>query len=203
MSNIGILGGTFNPIHQGHLMLAKKSFEQFTLDRILVMPNHMPAYKDTDELLDANHRSEMVRLAIQDIPYLEFSDMELHRAGATYTIDTLLDLHHTHPNDKFYFIVGADSLVELDKWYRYRDILKLAALICAKRTGTADSQLREAKSAWIVQVPEAEIYFLEMPKMDISSTDIREGLSRDDSLHIWLPDAVYAYICRHHLYHCR
>lgn len=200
MSRIGIMGGTFNPIHQGHIMLAQKSHEQFQLDKILVIPNKLPTYKDTDELLDSDYRSKMVQLAIRDFPYMEFSDMELRRTGATYTVDTLETLKKSCPEDEFFFILGGDSLVHLHEWRSYQKILTLSAILCAKREDADLPDLYAARESLLVQVPEARIYFLETPMVNISSTEIREHLYSDCSIAQWLPNTVYDFIIQNHLY---
>lgn len=200
MSKIGIMGGTFNPIHKGHLTLAQSSYEQFHLDRILVIPNKLPTYKDTDELLDSRHRSRMVKLAIAPFPYMDFSDMELKRAGATYTADTLLELRRRYPDDTFYFILGGDSLLHLQEWRRYKDILTLAVILCAGRGDADTACLEQVKAELLRQVPEARIYFLDTPDMDISSTALRDSLYTDAAMRQWIPEDVYQYIINHRLY---
>lgn len=200
MGKIGIMGGTFNPIHNGHLMLAQAAFQQFQLDKILVIPNRLPAYKDTDELLDSNHRSQMVRLAISQYPYMEFSDMELRRSGATYTVDTLNELHEKYPEQEFYFILGGDSLIHFTEWRRYDEILKLAVILCAKREDADLPELCKARNKLTEQVTEARIEWLDTPMMDISSTEIRESVHNDDAIAKWLPDSVFHYIQEHQLY---
>lgn len=200
MSKIGIMGGTFNPIHLGHIMLAKAGYQQFQLDKVLVIPNKLPAYKDTDELLDSKHRSRMVQIAIQDYPYMEFSDMELRRTGATYTIDTLRELSGLYPNDQFYFILGGDSLVHLREWREYQEILKLAVILCAKRNGADMVTLDTMRMELLQEVKDSRILFLDTPMMDISSTDIRDNIQEKDVISQWLPDGVYQYIEKHQLY---
>lgn len=200
MERIGIMGGTFNPIHKGHIRLAQAAYEQYGLTKVLVIPNKLPAYKDCDELLSTSQRSDMVRLAIQPYAYMEFCDMELNRSGATYTIDTMQILHQNYPDTEFYFILGGDSLVHFQEWRKYQDILRLTTILCARRDDSGFSELEQARAELIQQIPEAKILYLDTPLFDISSTQIREELKDDPTLSRWLPEAVYHYIKEHHLY---
>lgn len=203
MSRIGIMGGTFNPIHQGHIILAQESYRQFRLDKVLVIPNKLPAYKDTDELLDSKQRSEMVQLAIKPYPYMEFRGIELERNGPTYTIDTLRELKQTSPQDTFFFILGGDSLVSLHKWRSYEAILRLTVILCAIREDAGRKELEAARDRLIARVPEAEIQFLDTDLLDISSTRIREEFYTNPDLVAWIPSEVRAFIQEHHLYTIR
>ncbi len=200
MSRIGIMGGTFNPIHQGHLMLAQKAYEQFELDKVLVIPNKLPAYKDRDELLDSKQRSRMVQLAIADYPYMEFSDLELTRSGPTYTIDTLQSLKQEYPEDDFYFILGGDSLSDLHKWRAYKEILTLAVILCARRNDADVPELEQIKLRLEAEVAEAQIYIMDTPMMNISSTEIREQLQSGEKAPKGIPEAVLAFIQEYDLY---
>lgn len=200
MERIGIMGGTFNPIHKGHIRLAQAAYNQYGLTKVLVIPNKLPAYKDCDELLSTSQRSDMVRLAIQPYDYMEFNDMELKRSGATYTIDTMQILHQNYPDTEFYFILGGDSLVHFQEWRKYQDILRLTTILCARRDDSGFSELEQARAELIQQVPEAKILYLDTPLFDISSTRIRDELKDDPTLSRWLPEAVYHYIREHHLY---
>ena len=114
---IGILGGTFNPVHIGHIMLADKTIEQYPdIEKIVIMPNNLPAYKNSHELVDSKHRIRMLELATEDRDYVSISDLEIKRGGATYTIDTLREIKNINPSLKIYFIIGADSLFQFEKW---------------------------------------------------------------------------------------
>ena len=200
MSRIGIMGGTFNPIHQGHLMLAQKAYEQFELDKVLVIPNKLPAYKDQDELLDSKQRSRMVQLAIADYPYMEFSDLELTRSGPTYTIDTLQSLKQEYPEDDFYFILGGDSLTDLHKWRAYKEILTLTVILCARRNDADVPELEQIKLRLEAEVAEAQIYIMDTPMMNISSTEIREQLQSGEKAPQGIPEAVLMFIQEYDLY---
>lgn len=200
MGRLGIMGGTFNPIHQGHIILAQESYRQFQLDRVLVIPNKLPAYKDTDELLNAKQRSEMVQLAIQPFPYMKFLDIELRRTGATYTIDTLQELRQMYPDEKLFFILGGDSLLTFHEWCSYEEILKIAVILCAVRKDAGAEALQAVREQLYARVPEAEIYFLNTELLDISSTKIREEFYTNPSLADWLPKGVDSFIREHHLY---
>lgn len=197
---LGILGGTFNPIHNGHLKLAQCAYEQFHLDQILVIPNHMPIYKNRGELLTADYRREMIQLAITDYPYMTFSDIEIKRNGPTYSIDTIRELHQLYPDAELYFIIGGDSLVHFQEWHEYQALLRECCFICAPRKTDMGDRLEEAGNVLCRQVPEARIYFLSFPVMDVSSTEIRSAIQQQKSTAEWLPPAVRAYIDRYHLY---
>ena len=112
---IGILGGSFNPVHNGHLELAKQALEQFALDQIWLMPNHIPAYKKWDRSVTNEDRLHMVELAVKDHDRLRCSDLELQRGGVTYTVDTLAQLHEQYPDTEWYFIMGGDSILAFDR----------------------------------------------------------------------------------------
>src|SRR5690554_331928 len=116
MKKIGILGGTFDPIQNAHLVLAECSYEQFDLDRVWFMPSKNPPHKINKYIESKEHRSNMIKLAIEDNPHFEFSDFELMRQGLTYTTDTLLMLNQEYTDVKFYFIIGEDSLFDLENW---------------------------------------------------------------------------------------
>lgn len=197
---LGILGGTFNPIHNGHLKLAQCAYEQFHLNQVLVIPNHMPIYKNRGELLSTDYRREMIQLAIKDYSYMMFSDIEIKRAGPTYSIDTVRELHKLYPDAELYFIIGGDSLVHFQEWHEYQALLRECRFICAPRQTDTGDGLAEAGNILCRQVPEARIYFLSFPVMDISSTEIRAAIHQQQSTAKWLPPAVRAYIDRHHLY---
>lgn len=198
--NLGILGGTFNPIHNGHLMLAQCAYEQFHLDRILVIPNRMPVYKNRSDLLSADSRCHMIQLAISDYPYMVFSDIELKRDGPTYSLDTIRTLHRMYPDAELFFIMGADSLIHFQEWHEYQTLLRECNFICAPRNTDTDTTLETARATLCNQVPEAHIHFLKFPLMDISSTEIRIAIQNQESTAKWLPPAVRNYIDRHHLY---
>ena len=200
VEKIGIMGGTFNPIHNGHLVLAQCAYRQFHLDRILVIPNRLPVYKESSELLAPDLRSEMIRLAIKDYPYMSFSDIELKRSGPTYSIDTIRELHRLHPDAQLYFIIGGDSLVHFREWREYSSLLRECAFLCASRPGADLQVLHTAREELLLEIPEARISFLNVPMMNISSTEIRNAIREHQSTAEWTPAEVRAYIDAHQLY---
>ncbi len=117
MQHIGILGGTFNPIHLGHLIIAEQAYSQFDLDKVLVMPSGISYFKDGQGVLPAKVRLEMTECAVKDNDHLEVSDVEVRRPGNTYTSDTLIELHKEYSDARLYFIIGADTLYDLDSWH--------------------------------------------------------------------------------------
>lgn len=181
MKRIGILGGTFNPIHYSHLLLAQAAFNEFCLDKVLIMPSNNPPHKKNSDIADDIDREIMIKLAIRDFPNLEYSDFELRREGTTYTSDTLELLNKEYPDTKFYFIVGGDSLSAFSTWHEPESILHRAALVAAGRADSSreliQKQIEELRTKYSSDSFIPEIYFLTAPMMDISSTSIRKYIS--------------------------
>lgn len=200
MKRVGIMGGTFNPIHNGHLRLAREAYYQYGLDYVYVMPNKLPAYKNSAEIIDACHRESMVQLAIQEDDFLIYSDLELKRSGRTYTIDTLRELHKIYPDESYYFIMGGDSLATFDQWYQYELILQETALLCACRDEQDSSSLMRLRNRLLEKHPSAQIAFLDTPNMPISSSELRKRIATGRDVSEWIPQAVYQYIVDQHLY---
>lgn len=145
MANIGIFGGSFNPPHRGHLLAAAEFQRRLGLDRVILMPAALPPHKALAAgSPDAHTRLELTRLAAQDLPFAEVSDLELHRSGASYTADTLEELHRQYPNDHLWFLMGTDMLLTFAQWHAPERIAKLASLAVAHRGKDDGRTLREA-----------------------------------------------------------
>ena len=190
---IGIMGGTFNPIHYAQLLLAESAREQFALDRVIFIPSGFPYMKDTKNLPSGDLRYQLVKLAIKDNPYFTCSRIEIDRPGDTHTIDTLEEMHRMYPGDKLYFIMGADSLMDLEKWFRADEIMKSCVILAAVRGGV-DRELLQARRDDLVNRYGAEIELLEYCKSDISSTMIRERIQKGQSLRYLLPEECIDFI---------
>ncbi len=199
MKKIGIMGGTFNPIHFGHLFLAEDSYEQMGLDQILFMPSKNPPHKSRANLVSDWHRENMVKLAIEDNPHFAFSGLELMREGLTYTADTLSILTQENPDTHYYFIIGADSLFMLPTWKKPEVICSLCTLVSSDRDQVGRDQL-EKQAAYIRGIYGARVILLSMPTIQISSEQIRKRLRSGQSLRYYLPEKVLNYIGEHELY---
>ena len=140
---IGIMGGTFNPIHNAHLMMAQAAYEQYKLDEIWFMPSAKPPHKNQDEIAEKEHRKRMVQFAIDKIPYFKISNIEYKRAGKTYTYDTLVELKKEREDAHFYFIMGGDSLAQFEQWYHPEKIVKLCTILAASRDEISYEQTKE------------------------------------------------------------
>lgn len=199
MSKIGIMGGTFDPIHKGHLQLAEYAFLQIKPDCILFVPNHIPWMKKGRNITDQRHRLEMVRLAIEQFPSYELSTVEIDAGGDSYTYRTLETLKQQYPKDEFYFILGADSLFSIEEWAHPEIIMKDAAILAAVRN---DCNLSELKNRCCLLADKygARIIPLTMPSVNISSTKIREDFYTDPAVPGMLPVKVAEYIREHGLY---
>lgn len=194
---IGIMGGTFNPIHNGHIIIAGKAFEAAGLDKVLFIPSGNSYMKSN--VLDASKRSEMVKLAIADYPYFEFSELEINRPGNTYTYETLEILTNENPDSEYYFIIGADSLFNIEKWKNPDRIFNLATLICAVRDDYDLANIKE-KGEELDNLG-AKIIYLDIPKIDISSTNIRENVKCKLSIDDLVPQKVAEYILQERIYY--
>ena len=195
---IGIMGGTFNPIHIGHLMLAEHAYEEFSLDEVIFLPSARPPHKDQQILSDIN-RKEMILLATQDNPHFSFSSLEFERKGTTYTVDTMRELNKRYPKDTFYFIIGADSFFALESWYNPKELFRQTSFVVATRDGHKKEELEKHKNT-LEQQYQAKIQFLNSPNIEISSRSIRKRVLEGKSISYYVPKAVEEYIKRHRLY---
>ena len=199
MKKIGIMGGTFDPIHIGHLILGESAYEQFGLDRVLFMPSGRPPHKIGRQGASNSQRCEMVRLAVRDNPHFELSLQEMHDEGYTYTRHTLEQLCAENPDTGYYFIMGADSLLSFDTWRDPQRICELCTLVVAVR----DHLPMEELSRKIEEVCEryhANIETLSTLNMDVSSHHLREWISQGRSCRYYLPEQVRGYIQEQHIY---
>lgn len=196
---IGIFGGTFNPPHLGHLLLAQAAAEEAELDRMIFVPCGIPPHKRSDEIASASDRFEMTFRAIADNPDFEISDIEIKADGLSYTAKTLEKLNELYPNDTLCFIVGADSLREMAGWYHPGEIFKRAEIIAAFRGG---EDRKDALTAAYVYIEKcgARVSCVDMPVVEISSSDIRSRLKSGRSVRYMLPETVADYIRDNNLY---
>lgn len=209
MGSIGIMGGTFNPVHMGHVAIAKAAYEQYCLDEVWFMPNHVPAYKSEDRIVSGEDRFEMVRLAIEDIPYCKASDFELRRSGNTYTIDTLKLLKREYPQHNFYFIMGADSLFCFEQWRNYEEIPQYAMLLVAPRNDKSQADVLQRITQWNHYLQKTCFALIKCLDVPCSSSEIRKQLhirqksnmlQDNDMDNLFLPESVFEYIKKHKLY---
>lgn len=189
-ARLGILGGTFDPIHSGHVLLAQAVRERLSLDRVLFVPAADPPHKE-DHVASAAHRLEMVRLAIDGLDGFEVSRAELDRAGPSYTVDTVRQLGARFPDSELFLIIGADNIADLSSWHDPEGILELATVVSGTRADTAGPGTG----------PFADrIQRLPTPTYDISSTDIRHRLLQGLPVRYLVPEAVERYVAQHGLY---
>lgn len=196
---IGILGGTFNPIHNGHLLMAEYVREAMELEQVWIMPSGRPPHKHHPVLVTDEERCEMIKLAIQGNEAFVFSDMEMTRQGTTYTADTLEQLKETYPEHEFYFIMGADSFVELSTWYQPEKIFSLAEIVVVNRQGTTRHQFTEYRDLYEKKYGK-EASLVEMPFIGISSTNIRLRAATGLTVRYQVPDIVAEYMEKKGLY---
>lgn len=199
MKKIGIMGGTFNPIHNAHLMMAQAAYEQYGLDEVWFMPSKNPPHKDRDTIVSEDHRSRMVKAAIDGIPYFKFSGMELKRDGVTYTCDTVKAVHKDDPANELYFIMGGDSLENFDKWYHPEKILKYCTVLAVPRD-TLSVEQTEALCRKQGKRFHGKILPVSMEHIGISSEQIRRRIQNKESALAFCPEAVVTYIELHGLY---
>jgi nicotinate-nucleotide adenylyltransferase len=186
----GIIGGTFNPIHTGHLLIAQDALEQLRLDRVLFIPCALPPHKRPHRLAAGTHRLQMIRLAIRGDSRFAVDDLELRRGGISYSVDTLAELHHRLPGTEFCFIVGADSLPELPKWREFDRLARLCRFAVVERPGFPARRVPAG----------IRCRFVRGHVCHIASRDIRLRLARRQCIRYLVPDAVRHYIVRHNLY---
>jgi len=198
MEKIGIFGGTFNPIHAGHVHLAKSYIQALSLDKLLVIPAKYPPHKQARDLAPSRTRLQLCRLAFEDCPQVEVSDLELSRPGRSYTIDTVQELRRRYPEAELYLIVGGDMFRSFQNWWRFEDILLDCSLCTAAREASELEELR--RSAILLGQYSEKVQILDIPPIEISSTEIRRRLAAGESCQGLLPPKVEAEILRQGLY---
>ena len=191
---IGILGGSFDPIHNGHLNMALKSYEQYHLDEVWLIPNGNAPHKDADKMADASHRMIMCQLVANEYPFLKTCDIEITSEEYSYTYITVTKLKAMYPEHEFYFIMGADSLDYFEKWKKPEIIASICKILVINRDEFSEEDMEE-KIRKINDIFPADISIVHCPKIDVSSTELRHKLSKQDVL-----PAVYDYICENDLY---
>jgi len=196
---IGLLGGTFNPIHLGHLLIAQDALEQLALDRVKFIPSATPPHKTVGALASERDRIRMINLAIGGNKRFEVDDLEIRRGGISYSVDTLTELRRRHPEADFFFIIGADSLCELHLWREAQRVVRLCTFVTVPRPGfeakpVVDHRLDAASRKRLRQ------HVLKGHACDIASRDIRARVANSRSIRYLVPDAVAEYIRRRRLY---
>jgi nicotinate-nucleotide adenylyltransferase len=189
------MGGTFDPIHNGHLLAAEEARQRFGLERIVFVPNREPPHKRDYPVTPAAQRLDMVTLAVAPNPHFEVSDVELSRPGPSYTVDTMRHFREQYGAEcRLYFITGADAMIETVTWREPEEIARLCEFIAVTRPGYEGARLSE------VQVPGARIHVLAIPGLEISSTELRRRTAQGESLRYLVPAAVRRYVEVNRLY---
>ncbi len=202
LSGVALYGGSFNPIHHGHLIVARAVAEHLGLARVVLIPAAKPPHKEGQPLADARDRLEMCRLAVAGEPLLEVSDLEFHRDGPSYTFDTVSEFRRRlGAEETLCWIIGADTLPELHLWYRIRELVDRCRIVTAVRPGYDAPDLSPLlEKLSVIQVARLQQDIIATPGIDISATDIRDRVRQGRSIRYLVPEAVCGFIERRQLY---
>lgn len=215
MSLTGLFGGTFNPVHLGHLKVAEEVIRRFPLDRILFIPSYIPPHKSSVEVVPVRHRLKMVAIALQGYPAFLVSDVEARRPGPSYSIVTLRRLRQERPGDQFFFIVGTDAFLEIETWKDYDRLVRECSFIVVSRPGfgikSLEKVIERIKPAEVLllgnrtvfkstNLKPGNLYLLEARTPDVSSSEIRKRLGAGQPITGLVPPGVEQYIEKHKLY---
>jgi nicotinate-nucleotide adenylyltransferase len=216
MALTGLFGGTFNPIHCGHLKAAEEVLRYFPLDRILFIPSYIPPHKNKKEVVAVEHRLKMVEIACKGQSRFQVSDVEARKSEPSYSIVTLKKLRGISRGDRFYFIVGSDAFLEIETWKSYQQLLKECSFIVVSRPGfelkSLGKVMNKVKPRNFIALgqpldsgnrvlAEKVVYCLEIDSLNISSSEIRKKLQAGLPITGLVPEGVEEYINQHHLYH--
>ena len=196
---IGIMGGTFDPIHIGHLFAAEAARDAFSLNRVLFVPTGDPPHKRNSRLASGEDRLRMIQMAIDDNPAFILDSREIQREGTTYTIDTLRELKEEHPHDTLFFIIGGDTLLELKNWREFSAVAGLCSFIVYQRPGYHIQEQRE-EALFLQSSFRADIHFITGPHLEISSENIRRRLKDNLTIKYLVQEEVVIYITEHKIY---
>ena len=189
MKRIGILGGTFNPLHIGHVLIAQTVFEKLCLDEVVFVPCNLPPHKSGRNVISPKDRFRMVQIAIEGFKHFSVSDFEIKKGGKSYTYDTVKYFKEAHPKaTKFYFMMGEDQLPSLHKWKKIDDLLGMVKFVVVNRPGKKAGH------------PDIKVRSIVMPGINVSSTYVRQRTNAGKSIQYLVPEKVYRYIKKHNLY---
>ena len=198
---IGIMGGTFDPVHNGHLMLGHAAYETFSLDQIWFMPNGNPPHKKSETIKStAEDRMKMTSLAIAPFPEFVLQPYEALRAEVSCSYQTMEHFSKIYPDDEFYFIIGADSLMAIETWIHPERIFPTCTILATYRNEVKTKEEMNRQIQYLSEKYHAKIRLLETPLMPVSSHELRASLQSGDSVSEYMPAAVCSYIKQHHLY---
>lgn len=199
MRSVGIMGGTFDPIHNGHLVAAEAARHSFGLERVVFVPAAQPPHKGGREITPPGHRYLMTVLATMTNPYFDVSRVELEREGPSYTVDTVKHFRSLEPDGEFYFITGTDAILEICTWQSHEELLDLCQFIAATRPGYSPDALFRLEAA-LGRERLSRVHTLEVPALAISSSDIRERVRNGQPVKYLLPETVENYISKYRIY---
>ncbi len=195
--NAAIFGGSFNPIHMGHINMARAVMRELDAAKVVFLPNANPPHKDAKDIISANHRYNMVALAIEGEEGFELSDYEMQGDKPSYTVNTMRYMRELYKSEP-YFIIGADSLYTLHTWRSFDELIRECSFVVADRDCSEGSDVRAAADR--INAMGGRVRLMSMPRYNISSTQIREGIARGDDMSAYLPPSVDAYIRENNLY---
>ncbi|ALC81695.1 MULTISPECIES: nicotinate-nucleotide adenylyltransferase [Bacillus] len=190
MKKIGIFGGTFDPPHNGHLLMANEVLHRLCLDEVWFLPNQIPPHKQEEKFSDSGHRIEMLKLAIESNPSFKLQLIEMERPGPSYTYDTMVLLKEKYPDYQFYFIIGADMVEYLPKWHKIDELLEIVQFTGVKRIG------------FHMDTP-YPVRFVDVPEFEVSSTMIRDRVDKNEPINYLISEKVRRYIEENGLYESR
>lgn len=198
---IGIMGGTFDPIHNGHLMLGQAAYEAFSLDEVWFLPNGNPPHKESSRIeASAKERVEMTRLAVSGIPYFRVEPYEAERDAVSCTWQTLEYFRSKYPDDQMFFIIGADSLFTIERWIHPERIFPLCTILAAYRDEVNSRELMEEQIHRLKDKYHADVRLLITPLLHVASHELRRDIKEGKDISSYLPEAVVSYIKEHRLY---
>ena len=198
IEKVGVYGGSFNPVHLGHIGIVKEFIEYLKLDKLLIIPTNIPPHKSNNHMVNAKHRLNMCKIAYKDFEKVEISDIEIKRVGKSYTIDTLRDLKKTYKESKLFLIIGADMFMSFEEWREYKSIINLATICTVPRDDTNYQELLSYSEN--LKSDNSHFIFLKKPIMQVSSTEIRNLLSSNLSISHLTGEEVERYIKNNALY---
>ena len=198
MLKLGVLGGTFNPIHVGHLIVAQCVLEELSLDQIVFLPTGNPPHKSSNIIENGLHRINMIKEAIKHNEKFSVCDMEVKRKGITYTYDTLCEMHSKYKDVEINFIVGYDTLLDMKNWHKPHEVVKMAKFIVVNRD-SSNKEIYEYKNSFVKEYG-GKILVINIPNIGISSSKIREAIKEGRNPVYMTTEPVYKYIIKNNLY---